>query len=303
MEEKVKRNLSHILCVLCAIALWMYVIYTEDPEMQVWMRGIPITYQGDAAMHDAGITFTHTESPEEVNVKLAGRRSALRRVTANDIHATVDYASIHAPGTHTLPIQISISHGDLRVAKLSQNSVQCATDVLVTVDKTVSITTSGAEELGMRDFSASPSTVRVTGPKSTLEHLKAAVYVNLMMDSVPNEHTVTLIGQSGKEEMPVGVSIENPTVSISATRALPIEIEAANAPGEDSIPEVICDPATAPVRGALRDVLAAENVRGAYSVWVDFSASPALSGPVPLVYPENVTVLGPASAKAEFHME
>lgn len=303
MEEKVKRNLSHILCILCAIALWMYVIYTEDPEMQVWMRGIPISYQGAEAMLENGITFTLTEEPEEVNVKLAGRRSALRRVTANDIHATVNYASVRAAGAHTLPIQVSLSQGDLRVAKLSQSSVVCETDVLITVDKTVSITTSGAEAFGLSDFAASPSTVRITGPKSTLEHLKANVYIDLAEENISNEQTVTLTGQSEKETLPQSVSIENPTVSISATRALPIEIEAANSPGEGSISEIVCDPKTASVRGSLEELLSAENVRGAYSVWVDFSVSPAITGPVPLLYPENVTVLGPASAKAEFYTE
>lgn len=299
MEEKVKQRLPRILCLLCAVALWLYVTYTEDPEMQVWMRGIPVTYHGASTLSESGITFTYTEEPEEINVKLSGRRSALRRVMENDVHASVDYSSIQSQGKHTLPIHVSLSQGDLRVAKLSQTNVTCVTDILVTVDKTVSVTTTGAEPLGMRDFAASPSTVRVTGPKSTLEHLKASVYIDLTKENVTNEQTVMLIGQSGKEEMPVGVSVENPTISVSATRALPIVIEATEKP--ENISEVVCEPETASVRGTLEALLAAENVRGAYSVWVDFSASPATSGPVPLVYPEDVTVLGPASAKATFH--
>lgn len=301
MEEKVKRHLPQMLCILCAIALWLYVIYTEDPEMQVWMHSIPITYQGATQMTDGGITFVMTDEPEEINVKLSGRRSALRRVTAGDIHLTVDYSAIQTAGTHAIPIHVSLSQGDLRVSKLSQNTVTCRTDVLVTVDKTVSVTTSGAEMLGLSDFTASPSTVRVSGPKSTLEHLKATVSIDLTKDNVSEKQTVSLTGFSEKEELPQSVSVENPEVLISATRALPIVIEAANRP--ENLSEIKCDPETASVRGTLENLLAAENVRGAYSVWVDFSASPSVSGPVPLVYPEQVTVLGPDSAKAEFYVE
>ncbi len=301
VEKEVKRHVTQILCILCAIALWLYVTYTEDPEMQVWMRDIPVSYTGTEDLTARGITFVSKEEPEEINVKIAGRKSVLRRLLETDVRANVDYAAITGAGTHHLPISITLLQNDLRVSKVSVSSVKCQTDVLVTVEKTVGITSSGAEPLGIRDFAASPSTVRVSGPKGVLEHLKAGVYVDLTGGDAANSYTVSLSDQTGKPFSSDTVTIENDAVTISATRALPVKIEAANPPEGTEFTEVKCNPETADVRGALPALLESEAVHGAYETWVDFSSSPAKSGQVPLVYPDDVEPLGVSYASAEFH--
>ena len=303
MEKEVKKHVTQILCILSAIAIWLFVTYTEDPEMQTWMRDIPVTYIGADDLVARGITFVSREEPETVNVKVFGRKSVLRRLTEEDVRASVNYASIGGAGTHNLPINITLLEGDLRVSKLSVNSVRCQTDVLVTVEKTVSITSSGAETLGIRDFAASPATVQVSGPKTVLEHLKAGVYVDLTGGDAADSYTVTLSDHTGKRYEGETATIANDTVRISATRALPVRIEAANTPENKSITEVVCTPKTADIRGELPALLKTDAVYGAYGVWVNFSSSPAPGGQVRLVYPENVQVLGPSYASAEFHFE
>ncbi len=303
VEEKVRKHVTRILCVLSAIILWLFVTYTEDPEMQLWVRGVPISYTGAQELYDRGITFVQQEEPETVGVKISGRKSVLRRLSASNIHASVNYASIGDAGTHTLPIQVSLPENALRVTKLSVESVSCRTDVLVTVDKTVTITSSGAESLGIHDFSAYPSTIQLTGPKAVLDTLKAAVYVDLTGGDAAESYTVSLSDQTGNRYDGNSVSIANDKVTISATRSLPVKIEAASVPENKTIREVVCTPETADVRGELSALLEADAVEGAYTVWVDFASSPAKSGQVRLSYPENVEVLGPASASATFHFE
>ncbi len=302
VEKKVKKHVTQIVCVLCAIGLWSYVTYTEDPEMQVWVRNIPVSYIGAETLSEKGITFTEKEEPEEIHVKVSGRKSFLRRLRESDVHASVNYTGIAAAGEHVLPIQVTISQRDLWVTKLSQSTVECATDVSVTVEKTVSVSAKGAEEKGLRDFAPSPQTVRITGAKSTLEHVKPAVFLDFTEDAVGSTQKVTLLREDGKPYTGGDIKIETETVTISATRALPIEIEAANTPPGGEIREVVCEPDMAPVRGELDALLEAGPVRGAYKVWVDFSATPAQSGAVALVYPENVTPLGTTTARATFHV-
>ncbi len=303
VEKEVKRHVTQILCILCAIALWLYVTYTEDPEMQVWMRNVPVSYTGADDLIARGITFVETEEPEQINVKVSGRRSLLHRLQNSDVRAQVDYSAIEGAGQQTLPINVSLSQNDLRITRLSESNVSCRTDLLVTVDKTVSITSSGAEELGIHDFAATPSTVRVTGPKSVLEHLKAGVYVDLTQDKITDSHPVVLSSQSGDTFMADAVTLGTDSVSLTATRSLPVTVEAANEPETGKIKEIVCNPKTADVRGDLRKLLSLESVPGTYSVWVNFSASPAQSGQVPLSYPAGVDVLGPTYASAEFHVE
>lgn len=303
VEKEVKKHVTQILCILSAIALWLFVTYTEDPEMQAWIRDIPISYIGADDLTARGITFVSREEPETVNVKISGRKSVLRRLLESDVRASVNYASIGGAGTHSLPISITLLENDLRVSKLSVDFVRCQTDVLVTVDKTVSVTSSGAEILGIRDFAASPSTVQVSGPKTVLEHLKASVYVDLTGGDAADSYTVTLSDQTGKRYEGDTVTVVNDTVTISATRALPVQIEAANSPEDAEITEVVCDPKTVDVRGELAALLETDSVHGAYSVWADFTASPARGGQVRLLYPDDVQVLGPSYASAAFYFE
>lgn len=303
VEKEVKRHVTQILCVLCAIALWLYVTYTEDPEMQVWMRNIPVSYTGADELAARGITFVQREETAQINVKVSGRRSLLHRLQDSDLRAQVDYSGIEDAGLQTLPIHVTLLQNDLRITKLSVSEVSCRTDLLVTVDKTISVTSSGAEELGIHDFAVSPSTVRITGPKSTLEHLKAGVYVDLTKEDVGDTQHVTLSDQFGEPVSADLVNMESDAVTLSATRSLPVVLEAANTPETGKIKEVICTPKTADVRGSLSTLLSLESVPGSYSVWVNYASSPAQSGQVPLSYPEDVEVLGPAYASAEFHIE
>ncbi len=303
MDKEVKRHITQGLCILCAIALWLYVTYTEDPEMQVWMRNIPVSYVGAEGLTERGLTFTERDEPAEINVKIEGRRSVLHRLRVSDIRAAVDYASITDAGAHSLPISVSLLQNDARVAKLSVSSVSCRTDALVTVDKTVVVTSSGADKLGIHNLTASPSTVRVTGPETVLGRLEASVHVNLTGNTASETYKVSLSDRSGTAFLPDTVTMESDTVTLSATRSLPVVLETENLPDGGEIKEIVCNPETVDVRGELVDLIALESVPGAYKAWVDFSASPARTGQISLAYPAGVEPLGPATASGEVHLK
>ena len=244
-----------------------------------------------------------SDGPADINVKIAGRRSVLHRLQNTDIRAYVDYATIGKTGQHTLPVSVTVSPNSTRVTKLSVGAVNCRTDVLVTVDKTVGITTSGAEQLGIHNLTAYPSTIRVTGPESVLTHLTASVHINLLAENVSDTHTITLADRTGKAFPQEAVTVGADTVTISATRSLPVDIEAANCPEHLTVKEVVCNPETVDIRGTLSALLSVDSAPGSYDAWMDFSHSPASSGQIPLIYPQNVEVLGPAFASAQFHFE
>lgn len=303
LDKKIKRHIAQIVCALCAIALWLYVNYTEDPEMQVWVRNIPVSYIGYAALEEQGLALVESDGPADINVKIAGRRSVLHRLQNTDIRAHVDYATIGKTGQHTLPISVTVSPNSTRITKLSVGAVNCRTDVLVTVDKTVGITTSGAEQLGIHDLTAYPSTIRVTGPESVLTHLTASVHINLLAENVSDTYTITLADRTGKAFPQEAITLGADKVTISATRSLPVDIEAANCPERLTVKEVVCNPETVDVRGTLSALLSVDSAPGSYDAWMDFSHSPASSGQIPLIYPQDVEVLGPAFASAQFYFE
>ncbi len=303
MEKKVKKYVTQILCVLSAIVLWLFVTYTEDPQMHLWVRNVPISYVGGEELAARGLTPVSDEMPQAVSVKVTGRKSALRRMETSSVRASVSYATVNDAGQHTLPVHIALSDGDLRVEKLSFQRVAFQCDSLVTVDKTISVTAEGAENLGIHSFASYPPTVQLTGPKSILSQLKAGVFVDLSGKDAADEYTVTLTDEEGKRYEGDFVTVANDKVTISATRTLPVEIQTANEPQNRTVKSISYSPQTVDIRGELSALLQVEKIEGNHPVWMDFGAASPKSGPVQLVYPENVQILGPETVEATFEME
>ncbi len=303
LEKKIKRHVLQIVCALSAIVLWLFVTYTEDPEVRLWIRNVPVSYVGNDALAAKNLVFTETDEPAEINVKIAGRRSVLQRLMETDVRVVVDYSTIAETGNHTLPFSVNLNRGDLQVIKLSQNSVRCEVDTLVTVEKTISVTSSGAEALHVGQFSASPATVKLTGPQSVLQYVNANVHVELEGGKAADAYPITLSDQSGKKLSFENITMSETHVTLTATRELPVSIEAMNLPQDRELESVVYTPERIPVRGSLADLLAVDNAPGISSVWVDFSVSPAKSSPVALFIPENLQVVDTDSATATYYFK
>lgn len=303
LEKKIKRYVMQIVCALSAIALWLFVTYTEDPEVRLWIRNVPVSYVGADVLASKNLVFTEKDEPTEINVKVAGRRSVLQRLLETDVRVVVDYSAISETGSHTLPFTVSLNRGDLQVTKLSQNTLRYEVDTLVTVEKTVTVTSSGAESLHISQFTASPATVKLTGPQSVLQHVNANVHVDLTSGKGADAYPITLSDQSGKKISMDNIAMEQDYVALSATRELPVSIEAMNLPQDRELDKVVYEPERIAVRGKLSDLLTVDAAPGISPVWVDFAASPATVGPIDLVIPENLQVIDTASATATYYFK
>ena len=301
VDTKIKKHMTRILCVLGAIALWLFVTYTEDPEMELWLRDIPLSYMNTESLAEKNLTILKSETPEHINVKVRGRRSSLMSVQNEDVYLSVDYSSIDGAGDYALPINAQITKQDLRVVKQSVETIPMSLDAVVTVEKAIHVTSSGAEPLGIREFTPSPASVRVTGSKMLLEQLQAVIHIDLREKKAAPNYKVTLQSPSNISFTSDQLFIENETVSISAIRALPVSLEAANIPDTVELERVECTPETVEIRGTLEDILAPDKISGSYAAWVGFGSSPSVSGNIPLVYPDNVEVLGETYAAAKFY--
>lgn len=293
VEKKVNKKLvTQILCVLCAIALWLFVTYVEDPEMQLWLRNVPISYTGTTALQERSLVLLEREEPKTINIKVSGRRSVLQRLKQSDARAYVDYSSLTAKGEYKLPFSVSLTKNDLEITKLSQESITCKIDNRITVEKEINITTSGAEKLSVRDFAPlSSATVSVSGPESLLSNVFANVHINLA-EEAQETYTVFLTDQTGTRINNNLIQLKNNAVSVSATRAVPIEIVPQNVPENVEITDTEYDPETAEVHGALQDILQITALQGTYKPYVNFGASPAKAENISITYPDTVTPVG-----------
>lgn len=292
-----------ILCALSAVALWLFVTYTEDPEARLWFRDIPVTYIGTESLAAKNLVFIEKNEPTEINVKLAGRRSALQRLLDTDIKVSVDYSAVTEAGQTTLPVQVTLGRNDVQILKLSHTFLSYRVDELETAEKNITITSSGAENLHISQFAASPATVKVTGPKSLMPHLTASVHVDLSGGQAADTYPITLTDQRGQKLPEGAISLSQTAVEIFATRELEVSVEAMNLPQDKELEAVVYEPARVPVRGKLADLLKTDKAVGISPVWVNAAASPASVGPVQLTFPENVQIVDKDSATVTYYFK
>ncbi len=292
VEKKVNKKLvTQILCVLCAIALWLFVTYIEDPEMQLWLRNIPISYTGTNVLQERGLVVLDGGEPETINLKVSGRRSLLQRLKQSDARVYVDFSPLTEKGTHKLPFSVSLTKNDLEVTKLSQEFITCKIDSLITVEKQIVVTSSGADKMSVRDFVPSPQSVSVTGPESLMSIIRPSVHINLT-EEAREIYTVILTDQAGTRINNNLIQLKNNAVSVSATRAVPVEIIPQNMPENVEITDTEYSPETVEVHGALQDILQITALQGSYKPYVNFDASPAKAENISITYPDTVTPVG-----------
>ncbi|MDD6308281.1 MAG: hypothetical protein PUB07_02860 [Clostridia bacterium] len=301
MDTKIKRYTMRILCILCAIGLWLYVTYTEDPEMEIWLRGIPIEYRNMEQIDSNKLAITSQDMVEIVNIKVSGHRSALLSIQEENAEAIVDYADIKEAGEFRLPITVRLSSDSLRVVKQSTQSIACVVDKIVSIDKKVTITSSGAEALGIRAFKADPEKLTLTGPETIVNQCKINVHVDLNEKETQSSYTVNVLDGLDRPYEDTVLKMKENTVKISAIRALPIEITPSNTPQNIEIEKVEYDPQTVEVLGELTELLMLDKITATYNPWIDWGHSPSSSGMVSLSYPKTVEVLDVTSATANFY--
>ncbi len=303
MEKKIKRYVMQIICAFSAIALWLFVTYTEDPQANLWFRNIPVTYVGAEALAAKNLVFIEKDEPAEINVKLTGRRSAMQRLLDTDIKIVVDYSAVQEEGNCTLPVQVTLGRNDVQIMKLSHTFLSYKVDVLETAEKNITITSSGADSLHISQFTASPATVRVTGPKSLMPYIGASVHVDLSGGQAQDTYPITIADQRGQTLPEGAISLDHSAVEIYATRDLEVSVEAMNLPQDKELEAVVYEPARVPVRGKLANLLRADKAVGVSPVWVNAATSPASVGPVQLTFPENVEVVDKDSVTVTYYFK
>ena len=292
-----------ILCAFSAVALWLFVTYTEDPEARLWFRDIPVTYVGAESLAARNLVFIEKDEPAEINIKLAGRRSAMQRLLDTDIKVVVDYSAVQEKGACTLPVQVTLGRNDVQILKLSHTFLSYQVDELETAEKNITITSSGAETLHLSQFDASPATVKVTAPKSLMPHLSASVHVDLSGGQAADTYPITVTDQRGQTLPEGAISLSQNAVEIFATRDLEVSVEAMNLPQDKVLEAVVYEPARVPVRGKLSDLLKADKAEGVSPVWVNAAVNPASVGPVQLTFPENVQIVDKDSATVTYYFK
>ena len=192
-----------LLSLFLAVVLWIYVVILLNPETDVIISDIPVTFADSLALTNANYVMMN-EKQHTIELKLRGKRSILTGVNKNNISAYVDLAGYEKTGTFSLPLRIVLPFDQITVLEKKPYNINVTIDKIITRKFTISATLNGEPK---DNFVAYPPTtsqniIEVKGPQTIVESIdKAIVQLNVAsaVDDVIDLQKVKLINSDGNE--------------------------------------------------------------------------------------------------------
>lgn len=119
MNEIFKKDITiKIISVLIAVFFWVYVYDADVNPYTTQAMTVPIKSINNSALIDKDIMLD-SNLPENIEVKVSGRKQALEKLKENDIKAVADFEKIKSIDDKTLSIAISCNKKDVSVDNLN----------------------------------------------------------------------------------------------------------------------------------------------------------------------------------------
>jgi len=192
-----------LLSLFLAVVLWIYVVILLNPETDVIISDIPVTFADSLALTNSNYVMMN-EKQHTIELKLRGKRSILTGVNKNNISAYVDLAGYEKTGAFSLPLRIVLPFDQITVLEKKPYNINVTIDKIITRKFTISAALNGEPK---DNFVAYPPTtsqniIEVKGPQTIVESIdKAIVQLNVAsaVEDVIDLQKIKLINSDGNE--------------------------------------------------------------------------------------------------------
>lgn len=196
-----KDSVLKIVSVLIALLVWIYVIYVEDPDIEVTVDDVPVSYAAAALPSD--LTLTEC-SVDKINVRVSGSRSEIMELENEDITANLALSSINESGEYkNIKIDVTASNKKVEIINASVDRADIVIDDVVSRRFEVKTELSGDMPKGyvVAGEDVSVKSVTVKGAESVVDDIKGA-YIEIPCDGLAEttsiEGKIYLRDKSGK---------------------------------------------------------------------------------------------------------
>ena len=216
------------LSAVIALALWVYVITTVNPESEETFYDIPVSYQNDV-LEERGLMIV-SEKPT-VTLKLKGNRSDLNELDANNITILVNLAAIQAPGTQMVKYDVSypanLPSNAFETLSQTPNLLKLKVENKIKKFVPIQLEYTGNVPEGFVDDRENPlmdtNVIEVSGPESSVDQIDhAAIQVDLTdrTESVVGAYSYVLCDAGGEpvDAQMVTTNVEEVNLSVKIQR-------------------------------------------------------------------------------------
>ena len=235
MKKILENNLAlKVLSFLISVTLWIYVAVVVNPDREITIKDVPISYSGHQSLLEQNYMIT-LQSPERVNLKIKGPINIISQVSKENVSAYVDLSGYTTEGTYSLPVKVRLPFEQISV---SDKTVYNANIVISKVyahefDVEVMYTGTLKEDYMLEsDKTATGIKAKVSGPDEIVKSIdKAVIMVDL--NGVKSDFTVTgeikLLNSNGdvidKHDLTVTPSEGEVTCTLLKKKTVPVTID------------------------------------------------------------------------------
>src|SRR5699024_8179897 len=219
-----------IFALVIAIIMWTYVASEVNPEITKEFRNIDVIFTNVDNLENAGIVALNPEEAT-VNVKLAGRRSDMVKISEDDITAKIDLEG-YSEGTKKVPVDVEINSSRVRLVDYDPKVIPFEFDDISRKEEMVAIKTEGKLESGyvMGDIEVKSSSVFLKGPKTLMDSISEIVAIADIAGRTTDINLnlpIKILDENGKEikgidKNPTKVQVYIPVYKI---KTVPVEIQ------------------------------------------------------------------------------
>ena len=220
-----KKWLSMLIAIVISVTLWVYVVAVENPEGEVELNNIPVTFSGeDVLRENYNLILTDSNTASGVTLKFHGKLSDLNKLREkrSELGVTINVSHLRSAQDYQLTFDLSdvtlptsLSYSDISLRKTSPSEVEITlenllrTKVPVKVQQNVVL----AEHYMTGTLSKNYEEISVEGPESLVSQISYAQAIlerENVNQSIDATLPLTLIDKSGN-------IVSSPTITCSTS--------------------------------------------------------------------------------------
>ncbi len=259
-KNKKEEIFMRVISVVVAIGLWLFVVYSENPVREVWVRNIPIAYKNFEVLENNSLVIIESNTKNS-SVKVNGRRRDVLMLSNNTVSASVDISNIKEPGQYNLPVSFSFPIDSVDITDKSPYNITLTVDKLIKTTKEIQVNYIGspAEGCHYEDAILSSASALISGPSSLLSSV-SSVSVDVDISGISENMETTavpkIIFKEGFEENAQYIKCETSSVKVlvpvGVSKVVPIKVDYAST--------LVFEPSTAEITGPAEIISSIESI-------------------------------------------
>ncbi len=228
------RNIApKIFCIFAAFCFWVYVMLVESPEYEQTFSLVPVNLINTDVLTEKNGLMIYSGYGNMVGVTLAGKKSVLSKIDADDLVVTADVSTISGEsGRHPCEINVDVPSG-CKLVNLSQETITVYVDVASYISVPIKVSydnISLPSEYLMEAIELPFDSVTVEGPANMLNRVVGATH-DADLSGIGASTTITreiyLIDEFGERiDSPyIKFSPQNITLDINIKKKVTVPIE------------------------------------------------------------------------------